>query len=210
MNRGTDGSQARILILGLGNVLLGDDGLGPAIVELFHCRYECGTEVEILDLGAPGSDITPYLYGRHLVIIADALKAEHAPGTLCFYRRNDAAVPNVGVRVTGHDPGLVEALAQLELMGQAPSELVVIGAVPESCRLNERMSSTVLRVSSALVDHIAGLLLEHDVPCVLRTAPLRPNLWWLSQQDCEFLSAVRVQEGATGREALYGLRTVSA
>ena len=71
----------RARIIGLGNVLLGDDGFGPLAVELFRCQYECGSNVEVLDLGTPGLDLAPYLYGTDLVVIADAVHAEEKPGT---------------------------------------------------------------------------------------------------------------------------------
>jgi len=61
-----------VSVIGLGNVFLGDDGFGPLAVETFRCQYECGPEVEVLDLGTPGLDLAPYLYGRELVVIVDA------------------------------------------------------------------------------------------------------------------------------------------
>ncbi len=44
-----------VSVIGLGNVFLGDDGFGPLAVETFRCQYACGPEVEVLDLGTPGS-----------------------------------------------------------------------------------------------------------------------------------------------------------
>ncbi len=74
-----------VSVIGLGNVFLGDDGFGPLAVETFRCQYACGPEVEVLDLGTPGLDLAPYLYGRKLVVIVDAV---HANGnrrrSLCF------------------------------------------------------------------------------------------------------------------------------
>jgi len=57
----------RIAVLGLGNVLLGDDGFGPMAVEMFRSLYECDSNVEILDLGTPGLDLAPYLYDADLL-----------------------------------------------------------------------------------------------------------------------------------------------
>ena len=52
----------RVSVVGIGNVLLGDDGFGPLAVEMFRCEYECSPNVEIFDLGTPGLDLAPYLY----------------------------------------------------------------------------------------------------------------------------------------------------
>ena len=129
---------ARIAIIGLGNVLLGDDGFGPLAVEMFRCEYECGSNVEILDLGTPGLDLAPYLYGTDLVVIADAVHADEKPGTLCIYCEADLLARRAQLRLTAHDPGVQESLAQLRLAGHAPSELIIVGVVPESCDLRQR------------------------------------------------------------------------
>jgi hydrogenase maturation protease len=169
----------RVSVIALGNILLGDDGFGPCALEMFRCRYECGPEVEILDLGTPGIDLAPYLYGRELVILVDALNAACTPGTLYMCRWAALAPNQTKLRLTGHDPGVSEALTQLGMLDQAPLELVVIGAVPKSCEFNVGISPEVCRTAGTAADHIAGLLLDYGVRCVPRPALLRPNLWWL-------------------------------
>jgi hydrogenase maturation protease len=191
MKRSTGGSHARIpvattlprhgaCIIGLGNVLLGDDGFGPLAVEMFRCQYECGSNVQILDLGTPGLDLAPYLYGTDLVVIVDAVHADEKPGTLCIYREADLLSRRAQLHLTAHDPGVQESLAQLRLAGHAPSEVVIIGVVPESCGLGKDVSPSVLNASSVASDNIARLLVERAIDCRRRHAPIQPNLWWLS------------------------------
>ena len=175
----------RARIIGLGNVLLGDDGFGPLAVEMFRCQYECGSNVEVLDLGTPGLDLAPYLYGMDLVVIADAVDAEEKPGTLCIYREDDLFGRRGALRLTAHDPGVQESLAQLRLAGHAPSELIIVGVVPESSSLGNGMSPSVLGASSRAIDHIARLLVERAISCRRRHAPVEPNLWWLSGNPSE-------------------------
>jgi len=95
-----------VCVIGLGNVLMGDDGFGSLAVEKFRCEYECGSNVEILDLGTPGLDLAPYLYGTDVVIIADAVHAhkEEKPGTLCIYCEADLLTQRAQLRLTAHDP----------------------------------------------------------------------------------------------------------
>jgi hydrogenase maturation protease len=171
-----------VCVIGLGNVLMGDDGFGSLAVEKFRCEYECGSNVEILDLGTPGLDLAPYLYGTDVVIIADAVHAhkEEKPGTLCIYCEADLLTQRAQLRLTAHDPGLQESLAQLKLVGHAPFELIIVGVVPESCAFGTGISPTVLSSSSAAVDNIARLLRERAIECRRRHAPVQPNLWWSS------------------------------
>jgi len=176
----TGGRTRRARIIGLGNVLLGDDGFGPLVVEMFRCRYECGSNVDVLDLGTPGLDLAPYLYGTDLVVIADAVHAEEQPGTLCIYCEDDLFARRGQLRLTAHAPGVQESLAQLRLAGHAPSELIIVGVVPESSSLGNAMSPSVLSAASGAVDHIVRLLVERAIVCRRRHAPVEPNLWWLS------------------------------
>jgi hydrogenase maturation protease len=72
-------------VVGLGNVLLGDDGFGPLVIERFRAEYECDPNVEVLDLGTPGLDLVPYLQDAALVVIVDAVNAAGNPGSLHLY-----------------------------------------------------------------------------------------------------------------------------
>jgi len=189
MNMSAGRSHPRISVVGIGNVLLGDDGFGPLAVEMFRCRYECGRNVEILDLGTPGLELGPYLYDADLVVIVDAVHAEQKPGTLCIYCEADLLSRRAQLRLNAHDPGVQESLAQLRLAGHAPSELIIIGVVPESCTLGEGFSPSVLSTSSKAADNIARLLVERAVDCRRRDTPVQPNLWWLSGQPSELLAS---------------------
>src|SRR5271165_3887502 len=179
----------RVCVIGLGNVLMGDDGFGPLAVEMFRCKYVCGSNVEILDLGTPGLDLAPYLYGTDLVVIADAVHAEEKPGTLCIYCEADLLARRAQLRLTAHDPAVQESLAQLRLAGHAPSEIIIVGVVPESCGLGKGFSPSVLSASSVAVDNIARVLVERAIDCRRRHAPVQPNLWWLSGDRPEFVAS---------------------
>lgn len=168
----------RVSILGLGNVLLGDDAFGPLTVEVFRSQFQCGPEVEMIDLGTPGLDLAPYLYGRDLVILVDAVKAEGTPGTVSVYRESDLSECAAQLRVTDHDPGLLESIAHLRLLGRAPVELAIVGVIPESCLFGERISSRIAASVAAAIDHIVPILLEHGADCKQRSHPLPPKLWW--------------------------------
>ena len=178
----------RVCVIGLGNVLMGDDGFGPLAVEGFRCEYECGPNVEILDLGTPGLDLAPYLYGTELVVIADAVQADEKPGTLSIYCEADLLARRAQLRLTDHDPGLQESLAHLRLSGETPSELIIVGVVPESCDFGKGISPSVLGACSVAVDNIARLLVERGINCSRRHAPLQPNLWWLPGARSRFVT----------------------
>jgi hydrogenase maturation protease len=178
MSRSAGISQRRVCIIGLGNVLLGDDGFGPFVVEKFRCEYAYDANVEVLDLGTPGLDLAPYLHGKDVIVIVDAVHSDDDPGTLRLYDETDFWDHRVMLRLSGHDPGVEQCLAQLKLAGHAPSQVIIVGVVPESCVLGKGFSGAVLAAVTPAVERIAAFLCELDVPCWPRVARERPNLWW--------------------------------
>jgi hydrogenase maturation protease len=175
----------RVSVIGLGNVFLGDDGFGPLVVEKFRCRFECDPNVEVLDLGTPGLDLAPYLYGKDLIVLVDAVHADGPPGTLSFYCEDDFVSHRARLRLTGHDPGLWDCLAHLRMADQSPSELIIIGVVPESCGFGEGISPVLLDSSSVAADSIGGVLTQRGVACHRRQVVVQQNLWWLPLPGAE-------------------------
>lgn len=169
-------APSRVAVLGLGNILLGDDGVGCLTVEMFRHAWDCDPAVEIADLGTPGLDLTPYLYGRDLVLIVDAVNAEGDPGTVHLFCENDFLSPQAPLRLTDHDSGFQESLAQLRLVDRAPAELIVIGIIPESCAYGDAISATGLLASAMSVDVIARILREHGFDCRERSGMV-PVMW---------------------------------
>jgi len=168
-----------VIVIGLGNVFLGDDGFGPLAVETFRCQYACGPEVEVLDLGTPGLDLAPYLYGRRLVVIVDAVHSTLPLRTVSVFSEDDFLSRNVSLRITGHDPGLWDTLTHLRLADHGPSELIVIGAAPESCAFGDGPSASMLSLASDAAASIARVLKHRGILCDHRDVVTQPNLWWL-------------------------------
>jgi hydrogenase maturation protease len=147
-------------VLGLGNVLMGDDGFGPAVIREFDAKYECDDGVAVVDLGTPGLDLTPWFADTPHIIIVDTVKAAVPPGSVRIYEKTDLMMRAPLPRVSPHDPGVKETLATLELAGRAPHDVVVIGAVPDSVtmslELSERVQRAVPHATHAIVQTLAG------------------------------------------------------
>jgi hydrogenase maturation protease len=185
-----------ISVIGLGNVFLGDDGFGPLAIETFRSQYACGPEVEVLDLGTPGLDLAPYLYGRKLVVIVDAVHADVPPRTVSAFCEEDFTSSRASIRITGHDPGLWDTLTHLRLAGRGPSELIVIGAAPESCDFGDGPGEAMLSLASDAAAAIAQALVQRGVLCIHRDVAPQPNLWWLPLKTIESPRAQEVGANA--------------
>jgi hydrogenase maturation protease len=148
----------RTYVLGLGNVLMGDDGFGPAVVREFEDTYECDSDVEVVDIGTPGLDLMPWLADTPHVIIVDTVNAALPPGSIRVYEKEAVMKHAPLARVSPHDPGVKETLAALDFAGRAPDTVTVIGAVPGLVHMSLVLSEPVqLAVPQALNAIVSAL-----------------------------------------------------
>ena len=146
------------LILGLGNVLMGDDGFGPHVVRAFEEQFVAGPGVAVVDLGTPGLDLTPWLADADHAIVVDTVHANDAPGTLHVYTKEDVVRHVPFSRVSPHDPGLKESLLTLEFAGRAPRQLTLIGVVPHRVAPGTQLSPAVRDAMPAALQAICSTL----------------------------------------------------
>jgi hydrogenase maturation protease len=152
-------------VLGLGNVLMGDDGLGPVVVRTFEQQYEVDAAVEIVDLGTPGIDLSPWFADVERVVLVDTVKADLPPGTLRLYDKSDLLKHAPTARVSPHDPGVKEMLHTLEFVDRGPREVVLVGVVPATTAIGIELSPAVRDAVPAAIAAVVAALLRfgHDV-----------------------------------------------
>lgn len=167
-------SGPSIYVLGLGNVLMGDDGFGPAVVRAFQAHYIVdSTTVDVVDLGTPGLDLAPWLADAERVILVDTVKAKLPPGTLQRYDKADVLRYLPSVRVGPHDPGVKEALLALEFAGRAPRELAIIGVVPARTDTALHLSPEIQAAVPAAIEVVIEELAKFGAAVARRATPLR-------------------------------------
>jgi len=144
----------RTLVLGLGNVLCGDDGLGVAAVERLRRRFALPDEISLVDGGTLGLALLPTLEEARSVWILDAVAADAPPGTLVALA-GEAVEPALRDRLSPHQIGVADLLDALHWRGTWPAQLRVLGLVPESLELRLGLSPAVARGLDGLVDAVA-------------------------------------------------------
>lgn len=124
-------TSARILVLGIGNILWADEGFGVRVLEALDASHAFPDSVTLLDGGTQGLYLLPYLEEADGVIIVDAVDYGLAPGTLHILA--DADVPAVLAtrKVSLHQTGFQEILGLLALRGKTPARIVLVGVQPE-------------------------------------------------------------------------------
>jgi hydrogenase maturation protease len=153
------GEPIPILVLGLGNMLLSDDGVGPALLQQFaDTRARWDGQVEFLDGGTQGLALLGLLSGRRALIIIDALRTGAPPGTI--HRLTLPELHEVSPRraSSGHESNAGELLAAAQLLDELPDRLFVVGVEPEQIATGIGLSPSVLEALPAASDQIASLL----------------------------------------------------
>ena len=152
---------APILVLGVGNLLLGDDGVGPALIEeLADTSRKWNGQVEFLDGGTQGLALLGHLSGRQALIIVDALRTGAPAGTIHRLTLNDLHEVTPGRGNSGHEGNAGELLAAAQLMDQLPDRLFVIGVEPETIATGIGLSAPVQEALAEASSQINCLLAE--------------------------------------------------
>ncbi len=149
-----------VTVFGLGNILMGDDGLGSYLIKVLESRYTFPPEVEVLDAGTPGLELSTILEDSGALIVVDTVRAEDEAGTVKTYRRDEILRHPPAQRITPHDPGLKETLLVLELQGETPPELLVVGVVPGNVEYGVGLTDAV---RAAVPDAIAEIVAADHV-----------------------------------------------
>jgi hydrogenase maturation protease len=171
-------AAARVGVIGLGNVLMGDDAFGPWVVQTLLAEYEFPDGVSVEDLGTPGLDLMPYLTDLEALVLVDTVRSEAPPGTLRLYRRDDILRHAAQARLSPHDPGVKEALLTAEFAGQGPREVLLVGAVPADTAMGVRLSPALREAVSPAVSEVLRELERLGRPPVRLASPLAPDIWW--------------------------------
>ncbi len=160
----------RILVAGIGNVFLGDDGFGVAVADRLS-RQVLPAGVDVVDYGIRGMDLAYALSGYDFAIFVDAVPRGGTPGTLYVI---EADLDTNGVVPEAHamDPAKVIALAHE--LGPLPARVIVVGCEPETVMTGEE-EDIVFELSEPVRAAVAGGVREVEQLLVSLAAGQRPQ-----------------------------------
>ena len=169
-----------VLILGVGNILLGDEGVGVHVVKTIEARVAAGDlalpeGVEVCDGGTLGLDLVDLMENRRKVVVVDAMEADAAPATVLRFTAEDLARFRQGeaplrrgearreaVDLSLHQVGLFEALAMARQLGCAPEEVVIFGIVPKDMSPGLELSAEVAAVVPEVIRMVLAEIGERE------------------------------------------------
>jgi len=143
-----------ILVLGVGNVLLTDEGIGVRGLKELERKFSFPANVELLDGGTAGIELLRHIRNRDHLIIIDAMKCGQKPGTVVRIEGSDVPAA-FRSRISPHQLGLSDLLAAAMLTDELPKNVVLFGVEPESIDVGLDLTETVEANVDKLVDAVA-------------------------------------------------------
>lgn len=176
---GTNSGSAKmtVAILGLGNTLMSDGGIGVHALERLRAAYAFPADVRLLDGGTKDIELVGWLEGVDCLLVIGAVSADQPPGTLVRLTDDDLP-PHPGLTPSPHQMGLRGLLAALELLDRTPAEIVLWGMEPASLEVGVGLTPTVAAQMDALVTNVLGELRKWGVePWPLKESARRGANW---------------------------------
>ena len=143
-----------LLVLGLGNVLCADDGLGVVAVARLADSFEVPEGVEALVGGTLGLSLLPYVEEAEKLILIDAVRIDEPAGSPVRLDGEDVG-PAIAHRLSPHQVGVAELMDAARLRGRHPRDVVLLGLVPETLETRLGLSDSLASAVPALVERVA-------------------------------------------------------
>lgn len=136
-------SMQSTVVIGLGNPLMSDEGIGIHLVRALASRADRFPSVEFLDLGTSGMTVLHALAGRRLAVILDCACMREPSGAIRCFTPDQVASVKDAPRFSLHDGDLMDILALSRQLGEYPAKVVIYGIQPASLEMGESLSAVL-------------------------------------------------------------------
>ncbi|MDP2880110.1 MAG: HyaD/HybD family hydrogenase maturation endopeptidase [Azonexus sp.] len=134
--------MAKYVVLGIGNILLTDEGVGVRVIEALEQAYELPPEVEVIDGGTCGMEMLEQLEDLDGLVVVDCVRCGQPPATPVLLKGDDVPV-FFRTKLSPHQVSLSDVLASLEFTDRAPKAVAIVGMQPVSMTLGMELSPEV-------------------------------------------------------------------
>lgn len=169
------GSDPELAIVGVGNRIMGDDGLGPEIVERLAASQAFSTaDVRLIDAGTTGFLALEAMSGAERAVVVDAIETGEPPGTIQEYRCVDGAFETERPEMTMHDVSFTEAMLAGRDVYDLPREIHILGVEPADVSVGVELSEAVDAAATEIV-HILTAMVDDADATDTETGPTGPE-----------------------------------
>lgn len=140
----------QIVVLGLGNILLQDEGIGVHAVETLRKDYTFPKNIRLIDGGTMGLDLISFIEGMDKVLIIDAVNIQKEPGAIVIIEDED--IPSfLSAKLSVHQIAFPDVLSALKLLGTTPVKMTLAGIQPQTIETGLGMSEAVRKNFDRLI-----------------------------------------------------------
>ena len=143
-------TPATHIVLGLGNTLHSDDGVGPQAIERLRNGPRLPQHVTLIEGGTLGLELLPYIWDCSYLLVLDAVDVGQPPGTLV--RMSSEEMQTLPGKGSVHQLGVADLLVALRILAQHPPEVVLLGVQPASTEWGTELTPAVAAALPALAD----------------------------------------------------------
>ncbi len=162
-------------VLGLGNILLSDEGVGVHAACMLRKKYSFTPKVEIIDGGTMGLDLLPLFQDRDRILIMDAVDFGKPPGHIAMVEGD--AIPSVlKSKLSVHHIGLSDLLLAAKLTRHTSLEICLVGIQPQSLDIGLELTEGIRTGMDVLIKKAVQKLTEWNISCNARSAPHEENI----------------------------------
>ena len=167
-----------IRILALGNVLIGDDAVGPYLLAALHAHYQFPADVDLVDAGTPGFDLLPMIEDVHTLVLLDSVTGPGPPGSITVSNREEIIGGGLPQRRGPHDPSLRAVLLEAQMRGIGPQVVYLIGVVPENTHAGTQLTPVVRAAVPDAEAVVIGQLRKLGANPQPKIPPEQVCVWW--------------------------------
>jgi hydrogenase maturation protease len=154
-----------VLVLGIGNLVMSDDGVGVMVAQRLQQGYRFPDNVEVIDGGTLGLDLLPKLENITNLIMIDAVETGQMAGTCVRLCGKELPIA-LETKLSPHQMGLKDLLAVSELMGHSPKEMVLIGVQPGSIEMEIGLTAAVESQLETLISNVLTELANWGISAI--------------------------------------------
>lgn len=165
-------------ILGIGNILQQDDGIGITVLKYVEAHFEFPTEVELIDGGTTGTGLDTSINGKKWLIVIDALNTAGNPGEVKLLKEEAFINRPSAIRLSPHQVGFLDLIQLMRIEGTGPEHVDLIGIIPKTTDFGTRLSPEVADSMDQVLEELLQWLKTKNVTPKRLPAPKPPDYWW--------------------------------
>lgn len=150
--------QKPVVVLGLGNPLMGDEGIGVRIIEILQGQAQSYPNAEFIDAGTGGLSILHMISGRQKAIIIDCALMGDEPGDVRIFGSDDVKTTKKLAHQSLHEADIIKVIEMSRQLGEGPDEVTFVGIEPESITERLGLSDTLENKTDEYADAVRKVL----------------------------------------------------